>query len=206
MFAARLWIAAAAALVAFPPTAQAQSVEARAPITPYKPAFAGQTRAPEQKLGVAFEAATIATGLRFPWAIAFLPDGRLLVTERMAGALRLVGPDGSLSEPLAGAPAVFGRGQGGLLDVILDPAFARTRLVYLSYAEAQPDGTNNTAVARPPDRGPGAAARGLDGDLSPAAVAEFAAAFRLAPGVRPRRQALRHARRPLPARRPEAVP
>lgn len=144
----RLWIAAVVALVAFPLGAHGQGVETRATITPYKPAFAGQTRAPEQKLGVAFEATTIATGLKFPWAIGFLPDGRMLVTERIAGALRLVERDGSLSEPLAGAPAVFGRGQGGLLDVVPDPAFQKNRLVYLSYAEAQPDGTNNTAVAR----------------------------------------------------------
>ncbi|MBL8772367.1 MAG: PQQ-dependent sugar dehydrogenase [Phenylobacterium sp.] len=140
--------AALTLLAAAPLAAQAQGVETRPPITPYKPAFAGQTRAPEQKLGVAFETATVATGLKFPWAIALLPDGRMLVTERMAGAVRLVGADGTLSEPLAGAPQVLGRGQGGLLDVVLDPAFARNRLVYLSYAEAQADNTNNTAVAR----------------------------------------------------------
>jgi len=127
--------------------AQAQGVETREPITPYKPAFAGQTRAPEEKLGVGFQTSTVATGLRFPWAIAILPDGRLLVTEK-AGALRIVGADGTLSEPLAGTPQVLNRGQGGLLDVILDPAFVRNRLVYMSYAEAQADGTNNTAVAR----------------------------------------------------------
>ena len=127
--------------------AHAQGVETRAPITPYKPAFEGQTRAPEQKLGVAFQVTPVAQGLKFPWAIALLPDGRLLVTER-PGALRIVGKDGTLSEPLAGAPQALNRGQGGLLDVVLDPAFAKNRLVYMSYAEAQPDGTNNTAVAR----------------------------------------------------------
>lgn len=127
--------------------AQPAGVETRAPITPYKPAFAGQTRAPEQKLGVAFQATTVAQGLKFPWGLAFLADGRMLVTEK-AGALRLVGKDGALSEPLAGGPVVMNRGQGGLLDVALDPAFASNRLIYLSYAEAQADGTNNTAVAR----------------------------------------------------------
>lgn len=126
--------------------AQAQ-VETRPPITPYKPAFEGQTRAPEQKLGVAFEVTEVAKGLRFPWAIALLPDGRMLVTEK-AGALRIVARDGSLSEPLAGTPEVLNRGQGGLLDVALAPDFAKSRAIYLSYAEPNADGTNNTAVAR----------------------------------------------------------
>ena len=77
---------AAAVILAFAAgAAQAQGVESRAPITPYKPAFEGQTRAPEQKLGVAFQATTVTQGLKFPWAIAPLPDGRLLVTEK-AGA------------------------------------------------------------------------------------------------------------------------
>jgi len=123
-------------------------VETRPPITSYKPAFAGQTRAPEQKLGVAFETTLVAQGLKFPWSIAFLPDGRMLVTERLAATLRIVGKDGTVSEPLAGTPQVYAKGQGGLLDVVLDPAFAKNRLIYLSYAEEQPDGSNNTAVAR----------------------------------------------------------
>ena len=139
--------ALALSLAVLGPAALAQGVETRAPITPYKPAFAGQTRAPEQKLGVAFQTSVVAQGLKFPWAIALLPDGRMLVTEK-AGALRLVGKDGAVSEPLAGTPVVLNRGQGGLLDVVLDPAFAKTGFVYLSYAEAQADGTNNTAVAR----------------------------------------------------------
>ena len=128
--------------------AQPAGVESRPPVTAYKPAFAGQTRAPVEALGVAFQATTVAQGLKYPWAIAFLPDGRMLVTERIAGALRIVGKDGAVSEPVAGAPTVMSRGQGGLLDVALDPAFRTNRLVYLSYAEPQADGTNNTAVAR----------------------------------------------------------
>ena len=91
-------------------------------------------------------AETYASGLVFPWALAFMPDGRLLVTER-PGRLRIVGTDGTLSAPLAGVPAVQAVGQGGLLDVALDPAFATNRLVYLSFAE--PDGDlAGTAVAR----------------------------------------------------------
>ena len=130
-------------------TSASAQVETRPPITAYKPAFAGQTRAPEQKLGVAFEATTVTSGLQFPWSLAFLPDGRMLVTERRAGKLRVVAKDGTLvAAPVEGTPAVFSGGQGGLLDVVLDPAFKTNGLVYLSYAEPNADGTNNTAVAR----------------------------------------------------------
>ena len=128
--------------------AQPASVEARPPVTGYKPAFAGQTRAPLETLGVGFQRTVVAEGLKYPWSLAFLPDGRMLVTERIAGALRIVGKDGALSEPVTGTPTVMSRGQGGLLDVVLDPAFKTNRLIYLSYAEPQADGTNNTAVAR----------------------------------------------------------
>jgi len=93
------------------------------------------------------EVETVAAGLAHPWGLAFLPDGRMLVTER-PGRLRLVGTDGRLSPPLGGTPQVYARGQGGLLDVALDPGFAENRLVYLSYAEPGPDGTAGTAVAR----------------------------------------------------------
>lgn len=92
-------------------------------------------------------AETVARGLEHPWALAFLPDGRLLVTER-PGRLRIVGMDGRVSEPLAGVPQVSARGQGGLLDVALDPRFAENRLVYLSYAEPGERGTAGTAAAR----------------------------------------------------------
>jgi glucose/arabinose dehydrogenase len=111
------------------------------------PAFAGQTDAPERKLGVAFEVVTVAEGLETPWALAFLPNGKMLVTER-PGRLRIVSADGSKSEPVAGLPPVDARGQGGLLDVALDPDFATNGLIYWSYAEPQTDGLNNTAVAR----------------------------------------------------------
>jgi aldose sugar dehydrogenase len=88
----------------------------------------------------------VATGLSHPWALAFLPDGRMLVTER-PGRLRIVSADGRLSAPLGGVPAVHAVGQGGLLDVVLDPGFAKNRLIYLSYAEAG-EGGAGTAVAR----------------------------------------------------------
>jgi glucose/arabinose dehydrogenase len=106
----------------------------------------GQTRAPEMKANVAYEVTTVAEGLVNPWAIAFLPDGRMLVTER-PGRLRIVGADGKLSPPVEGLPEVDARGQGGLLALALDPGFAANRLVYWSYAEAGTNG-NHTAVAR----------------------------------------------------------
>jgi glucose/arabinose dehydrogenase len=90
---------------------------------------------------------TVAKGLEHPWGLAFLQDGRMLVTER-PGRLRLVMPDGKLSAPLDGVPRVQHAGQGGLLDITLDPQFTENQWVYLSYAEPAPDGTAGTAVAR----------------------------------------------------------
>lgn len=89
----------------------------------------------------------IAKGLENPWGMQFLPDGRILVTER-PGRLRIVAKDGSLSPPLAGVPQVAAGGQGGLLDVALSPAFARDGLIYLSFAEPRGGGANGTSVAK----------------------------------------------------------
>ena len=89
---------------------------------------------------------TGATGLEHPWAVALLPDGRFLVTER-PGRLRRISAHGAVSPPLAGVPEVFADGQGGLLDVVLDPDFARNQRIWLSYAEPGPDDTAGTAVA-----------------------------------------------------------
>lgn len=123
-------------------------VDPRPPNAPdQKPATAGQTRAPEKTLGVAFKVVPVADGFQNPWSLAFLPDGRMLVTER-PGRLRVVGADGRKSEPVAGLPAVDARGQGGLLDVTLDPGFASNKRIYWSYAEPREGGVNNTAVAR----------------------------------------------------------
>jgi glucose/arabinose dehydrogenase len=101
-----------------------------------------QPRPIEGKVG----AETVAKGLEHPWALAFLPDGRILVTER-PGRLRIVEKDGRLSRPLAGVPEVAAKGQGGLLDVEIDPKFEENRLVYLSYAEPG-EGGAGTTVAR----------------------------------------------------------
>jgi glucose/arabinose dehydrogenase len=111
-----------------------------------KPAFEGQTRAPYRTAGVAFEVESVARELEHPWGMAFLPDGRFLVTER-PGRLRVVDAGGVLSEAVAGLPEVDARDQGGLLDVAIDPKFGENQMVYWSYSEPRDDG-NGTAVAR----------------------------------------------------------
>lgn len=128
--------------------APAQGVDPRPPNgTGQTPAFPGQTDAPERKLGVAFDVVTVAEGLETPWSVAFLPNGKMLVTER-PGRLRVVSADGTKSEPVAGLPPVDARRQGGLLDVALDPEFASNNVIYWSFAEPQAGDANNTAVAR----------------------------------------------------------
>ncbi|HME62705.1 MAG TPA: PQQ-dependent sugar dehydrogenase [Candidatus Binatia bacterium] len=110
-------------------------LQAQAPRSPTPPSVKGVV-----------DVQTVAKGLEHPWSLAFLPDQRMLVTER-PGRLRLVGADGRISEPLAGVPQVYASGQGGLLDVALSPTFAKDRLVYLSFAESG-EGNAGTAVAR----------------------------------------------------------
>lgn len=117
---------------------------------------------------------TVAHGLVNPWGLAFLPDGRFLITER-PGRMRIVQADGRLGPPLPGLPAVLAEGQGGLLDVALDPNFAQNRLVYWSYSEAGTgEGAGSaTAVAR---------AR-LDGERGAERLAEVQVVFRQVPRV-----------------------
>ena len=88
----------------------------------------------------------LASGLEHPWAVAFLPEGRFLVTER-PGRMRVVAPDGRIGPPLAGVPEVVASGQGGLLDVVLDSGFERNRTLYFCFAEPG-EGGNSTALAR----------------------------------------------------------
>ena len=90
----------------------------------------------------------VATGLQNPWALAFLPQGRFLVTER-PGRLRVVEADGRLGPPVAGLPAIDADGQGGLLDVITDAGFAANRRIYFCFSEPAASGVgNSTALAR----------------------------------------------------------
>ena len=109
---------------------------------------------------------TVASGLHNPWAVAFLPDGRYLVTER-AGTMRIIQADGTLGAPLSGVPKVHAVGQGGLLDVVLDPDFPANRTIYFSYASPGQDGAH-TAIA---------SAR-----LEPGTLANVRVLFRQTPG------------------------
>lgn len=100
-----------------------------------------------------FRIVEVATDLEHPWGLAFLPDGRMLVTER-PGRLRIVNADGSLSEPLTGLPEIYDSGQGGLLDVILDPDFASNSTIYFSYSTpVERRGTTRIAKAKLTDTG-----------------------------------------------------
>lgn len=96
---------------------------------------------------VTVQVSPFATGLANPWGLVFLPDGSMLVTQRN-GTLHLVTPEGSVSDPISGVPEVAAVGQGGLLGLALHPKFPENRLLYMSFSEPGPDGTNSTAVAR----------------------------------------------------------
>ncbi|WNK00769.1 PQQ-dependent sugar dehydrogenase [Thalassospiraceae bacterium LMO-JJ14] len=89
----------------------------------------------------------VADGLDHPWGMAFLPDGAILVTERDPGTIRIVEPDGKVRQPLANTPRAFTSGQGGMLDVAIDPDYSENKLIYFSYAEPG-EGGAGTAVAR----------------------------------------------------------
>ena len=109
-----------------------------------RPVAAGEVETSER---ARFRVEPLVGGLEHPWSLAFLPDGRMLVTER-PGRLRLITADGRLQpHPIGGLPAIAASGQGGLLDVVPHPDFARNRWIYFSYVEAGAGGSG-TAVAR----------------------------------------------------------
>jgi len=111
-----------------------------------RPAFAGQTRVCGAASNVAFDVVVLAKGLVKPWAVEPMPDGSLLVTEK-PGRLRIVSAAGDMGPAITGVPDVDARGQGGLLDVELSPAFATDRTIFWSYSEPR-EGGNATSVAR----------------------------------------------------------
>lgn len=112
----------------------------------YKPAFEGQTRISGVQTKTAYEGKVLAQGLKSPWGIAVLPDGRFLITEK-EGTLRIVDAAGTVSEAITGLPEVDANGQGGLLGITLDPQFETNRMVYWVFSRPK-DGGNLSAVAK----------------------------------------------------------
>ncbi len=132
----------------FPPpnTTPGQPIETRPPeLTTDKPAFPGQTRAP-YRATAPFKVTVITDKLKQPWSLAFLPDGRMLVTQK-PGALVIIAADGTVSGPISGVPTVYYRGQVGLLDVVLDRDFASNQRIFFSYSEPVQDDKTNIAIA-----------------------------------------------------------
>jgi aldose sugar dehydrogenase len=130
------------------PNPEGHPVETAPPNVPeFKPAFPGQTRAKALHTQTKFRVTEVAGPFDSPWAVAFLPDGRLLVTEKHEGKLLVVGANGEGATAVQGIPVVDGRDQGGLLDVELSPRYAEDKLVYFSYYEPRKGG-NGLAVAR----------------------------------------------------------
>jgi glucose/arabinose dehydrogenase len=124
------------------PPGESAAPDGYAPI----PQWLGQTRAPVPQKTASFDVQTFAEGVNGGYGFHFLPDGRIILTER-GGRIRIVGKDGKVSEPLEGLPAVFGGGPQGLFEAQPDKAFATNRTLYLTYT-ALPDGANRAALPR----------------------------------------------------------
>lgn len=114
-----------------------------------QPAFPGQTRAPAAGIS-SFEIETIASGLSVPWALAFLPDDEILISEYATGAIRVLAANGNLSDPVAGLPEISHEGWAGLFDLTLDPGYVKNHQVYFSYTapSGDPDAPNIPRVAK----------------------------------------------------------
>ena len=112
----------------------------------YQPAFAGQTRVPGVKTTIPYQVEVINSDLQKPWGIINLPDGRFLITSK-TGYLNIVSADGKTISKVEGLPKVDDKGQGGLLDVALDPDFATNRMIFWTFSEPV-SGGNHTAVAK----------------------------------------------------------
>jgi len=123
----------------FPPPCrvEGQPIETRIPELGFgHPSFAGQTRAPYHKGSAAFKVAVITDKLDLPWGMQFLPDGKFLVAEK-PGAIRIVSPDGTVSDPIKGVPPVSYSGDAGMMDVALDPQFAQNHTIYFNYVRPE---------------------------------------------------------------------
>jgi glucose/arabinose dehydrogenase len=121
-------------------------VESNAANTNYQPAFAGQTRANGAKTSTPYVSEVVTSALASPWGITALPDGRLLITEKV-GTMRIVSSTGTLSNAITGLPSVNSGGQGGLLGLCVDPQFTSNRMVYWVFSE-NVSGGNITSVAK----------------------------------------------------------
>lgn len=121
-------------------------VETKKPNSDYKPAHNGQTRVAGVTTQTSYNVDKIATSIGRPWAVISLPDNRLLVTDK-TGFMQIFDANGTLVKKITGFPAVDDNGQGGLLDVALDPDFAKNKMIYWSFAEKQANG-NLMAVAK----------------------------------------------------------
>ncbi|KIC89175.1 PQQ-dependent sugar dehydrogenase [Flavihumibacter sp. ZG627] len=121
-------------------------VETKSPNTNYKPAFAGQTRIAGVKTKTAYEGKVIGSGLKSPWAVISLPDGRLLINEK-GGTMRIATTAGEISPAITGLPPVNSKGQGGLLGLVLDPSFATNRTIFWTFSE-DTEGGSLTSVAK----------------------------------------------------------
>jgi aldose sugar dehydrogenase len=127
-------------------TTKLPPVETQKPNTNYQPAFTGQTRVTGVKTATDYKVEKLAEKLGRPWAVVPLADGRLLITE-MSGFMEIRDATGNLVKKITGFPEVDKKGQGGMLDVALDPGFATNKMIYWSYSEKYGDG-NLMAVAK----------------------------------------------------------
>src|SRR5580704_7674319 len=129
---------------------EGQPIESRPPEkSDDRPAFAEQTRAPYHA-SAPFKVTTLIDNLPAPWSLAFLPDGKILLTERLPGSIRIFDAKGGLSKPVAGVAGLKSPAASdiGLLDVVLDPHFAVNHQIFFTFFDFV-DGTNsNTYVAR----------------------------------------------------------
>ena len=141
-----LGMAALAPMSAQAQTATTKPAETKPANAPdQKPAFAGQTRAPQPAQMVKLKKEVVAQGLPHLWAMEFLPDGRMLVTAKQ-GKMHIISKDGKPGPAIDGVPKVLASGQGGLLDVALAPDFASSGMIFFSFSEEREDG-NGTSVA-----------------------------------------------------------